>query len=129
MDTRAYLALHLGGTPSQETGTSPSSCQLLDNRIIISRPTNSHSSLFIWSQLFVPFSSIVGKLSFVYEHLLQSLSLFHAHPFTLAFPQTQLSLSFSLTHTPTHTHTHTQRAFGLYPSILFCLKHCYEWKL
>ena len=23
VDTRAYLALHLGGTPSQETGTSP----------------------------------------------------------------------------------------------------------
>ena len=31
VDTRAYLALHLGGTPSQETVTSPPRCQLLDN--------------------------------------------------------------------------------------------------
>ena len=30
MDTRAYLALYLGGTPSQETGASPPSCLLLD---------------------------------------------------------------------------------------------------
>ena len=35
VDTRAYLALHLGGTPSQETSTSPPSCQLLDNRLYI----------------------------------------------------------------------------------------------
>ena len=31
--TTAYLALHVSGTPSQETGTSPPSCQLLDNRL------------------------------------------------------------------------------------------------
>ena len=31
MDIRAYIALHLGGTPSQQTGTSPHSCLLLDN--------------------------------------------------------------------------------------------------
>ena len=30
---RAYQALYLGGTPSQETGTSPSSCLLLENRL------------------------------------------------------------------------------------------------
>ena len=30
MDIRAYVALHLGGTPSQEIGTSPPSCLLLD---------------------------------------------------------------------------------------------------
>ena len=32
-DIRAYLALHLGGTPSQETGISPPSCLLLENRL------------------------------------------------------------------------------------------------
>ena len=31
--TRAYLALYLGGTPSQETRTSPPSCLLLKNRL------------------------------------------------------------------------------------------------
>ena len=30
---RAYSALYLGGTPSQETSTSPSCCQLLENRL------------------------------------------------------------------------------------------------
>ena len=30
---RAYPALYLGGTPSQETGTSPPSCLLLENRL------------------------------------------------------------------------------------------------
>ena len=29
---RAFPALYLGGTPSQETGTSPTSCLLLENR-------------------------------------------------------------------------------------------------
>ena len=33
---RAYPALFLGGTPSQETGTSPPSCQLLENRLYMS---------------------------------------------------------------------------------------------
>ena len=33
--TRAYPALYLGGTPSQETGTSPPSCLLLENRLYI----------------------------------------------------------------------------------------------
>ena len=32
---RAYIALHLGGTPSQKTGSSPPSCLLLDNRLYI----------------------------------------------------------------------------------------------
>ena len=36
-DIRAYLALHLGGTPSQETGISPPSCLLLENRLYIWR--------------------------------------------------------------------------------------------
>ena len=31
--TRAYPALYLGGTPSQETGTSPPSCLLLENHL------------------------------------------------------------------------------------------------
>ena len=35
MDTRAYLALYLGGTHSQETGTSPPSCLLLDNHLFM----------------------------------------------------------------------------------------------
>ena len=30
--TRTYPALHLGGTPSQKTGTSPPRCLLLENR-------------------------------------------------------------------------------------------------
>ena len=33
--TRAYPALYLGGTPSQETGTSPPCCLLLENRLYI----------------------------------------------------------------------------------------------
>ena len=33
VDTRAYIALYLGGTPSQDSGTSPPSCLLLDNRL------------------------------------------------------------------------------------------------
>ena len=33
--TRAYPALYLGGTPSQETSTSPPSCLLLKNRLYI----------------------------------------------------------------------------------------------
>ena len=33
VDIRAYVALHLGGTPSQETGTSPPSCLLFENRL------------------------------------------------------------------------------------------------
>ena len=36
---RAYQALHLGGTPSQETGTSLPSCLLLENRLLMS-PTS-----------------------------------------------------------------------------------------
>ena len=32
---RAYSALYLGGTPSQETGTSPPSYLLLENRLYI----------------------------------------------------------------------------------------------
>ena len=35
MITRAYPALYHSGTPSQETGTSPPSCQLLENRLHI----------------------------------------------------------------------------------------------
>ena len=35
VDIRAYVALHLGGTPSQETGTIPPSCLLLDNRLLM----------------------------------------------------------------------------------------------
>ena len=33
LDNRAYPALYLGGTHSQETGTSPPSCLLLKNRL------------------------------------------------------------------------------------------------
>ena len=33
VDIRAYVALHLGGTPSQETGPSLPSCLLLDNHL------------------------------------------------------------------------------------------------
>ena len=33
--TRAYPPLYLGGTPSQETGTSPPSCLLLKNRLCL----------------------------------------------------------------------------------------------
>ena len=36
VDKRAYLALYLGGTPSQRTGTRPPSCLLLENRLCIS---------------------------------------------------------------------------------------------
>ena len=32
---RAYPALNLSGTPSQETGTRPPSCLLLENRLYI----------------------------------------------------------------------------------------------
>ena len=32
---RAYSALYLGGTPSQETGTGPPSCLLLENSLYI----------------------------------------------------------------------------------------------
>ena len=35
LSIRAYPALYLGGTPSQETGTSPPSCLLLENRLYI----------------------------------------------------------------------------------------------
>ena len=35
MITRAYVALYLGGTPSQETGTTPPSCLLLKNHLCI----------------------------------------------------------------------------------------------
>ena len=35
VDNRASLALYLGGTPSQRTGTSPPSCLLFDNRLYI----------------------------------------------------------------------------------------------
>ena len=37
METRAYIALYLdlSGTPRKETGTSPPSSQLLDNRLYI----------------------------------------------------------------------------------------------
>ena len=34
--TRAYPALYLGGTPSNETVTSPPSCLLLENRLYMS---------------------------------------------------------------------------------------------
>ena len=34
---RAYPALYVGGTPSQETGTSTPSCLLLENRLYMSR--------------------------------------------------------------------------------------------
>ena len=45
VDTRAYLALHFGGTPSQETGTSRPSCQLLDNRLYMSPISNMKTYL------------------------------------------------------------------------------------
>ena len=35
MIIRAYPALYLGGTPSQETRTSPPSCLLLENRLLM----------------------------------------------------------------------------------------------
>ena len=34
---RAYPALYIGGTPSQETGTRPPSCPLLENRLYMSK--------------------------------------------------------------------------------------------
>ena len=33
VDIRAYIAIQLGGSPSQETGTSPPNHLLLDNRL------------------------------------------------------------------------------------------------
>ena len=42
--TRAYPALYLGGTPSQETGTSPPCCLLLENCLYMS--PDSHMKLF-----------------------------------------------------------------------------------
>ena len=49
---RAYTALYLGGTPSQRTGASPPSCQLLDNSLYIARDKESiihlATLLIIW---------------------------------------------------------------------------------
>ena len=42
--TRAYPALYFGGTPSQETGTSPPSSLLLENRLDTS--PDSHMKIF-----------------------------------------------------------------------------------
>ena len=49
VDHRAYKALHLSGTSSLTTGTSPPSCQLLDNQLYIS--TRLHGSLVYYSVL------------------------------------------------------------------------------
>ena len=47
VDIRAYVALHLGGTPSQETSTSPPSCLLLDNRLsMVPRPGHKNEAYF-----------------------------------------------------------------------------------
>ena len=53
VDIRAYLALYLGGTPSQETGTRPPSCLPLYNRLYMYTSLSlSHPlSLFISSLL------------------------------------------------------------------------------
>ena len=40
--SRAYPALYLSGTPSQETGTSPPSCLLLENRLYILQLDNKY---------------------------------------------------------------------------------------
>ena len=47
MDIRGYVALHLGGTPSQETGTSPPSCLLLENRLYILGQISSLGHLYV----------------------------------------------------------------------------------
>ena len=47
----AYPALYLGGTPSQDTGTSPPSSQLLENRLYISPLLCS--DILVWSSFLV----------------------------------------------------------------------------
>ena len=51
VNIRAYVALHLVGTPSRETGTSPPHCLFLDNRLYMSPDSHMkvHGALF-WSK-------------------------------------------------------------------------------
>ena len=46
------LDLHLSGTPSQKTGTSPPSCLLLDNRLYMRAPSYCSFELGFTTQLF-----------------------------------------------------------------------------
>ena len=60
MDTRAYLALNLGGTPSQETGTIPPSCILLDNRLyIVPAGTSAEMTRNDWNIPHIPRPRII----------------------------------------------------------------------
>ena len=68
MDIRAYIALHLGGTPSQETGTSPPSCLLLKNCLYMSPDSHMKEQ------------SMRLKLTLSYSWELLLLSLFLLRP-------------------------------------------------
>ena len=52
-------ALYLGGTPSQQTGTSPPSCLLLDNRLYIKKCQN----LFAYIQFNIKLCMSKTKMS------------------------------------------------------------------
>ena len=61
VDIRAYIALCLGGTPSQETGTSSPSCLLLDNRLFIFNTTQiSNPNLQIIQNLYLLYSLVMS---------------------------------------------------------------------
>ena len=52
--TRAYPALYLGGTPSQETRTSPPSCLLLKNRIYVRSINQANQNVEVFLILLTP---------------------------------------------------------------------------
>ena len=56
MEIRAYIALHLGGTTSQETSTRLPSCLLLDNRLNIGETGDIYIKMLIKSLIFLALS-------------------------------------------------------------------------
>ena len=85
MIIRAYPALYLGGTPSQETGNSPPSCQLLKNCLSIYF-TNT-------TMLWVPLKTVTN---FVMSSVLQTIRTSHVQPFFMYSIQTVVHLGFEL---------------------------------
>ena len=75
MNSRANVALHLGGTPGQETGTSPLSCLLLDNRLWRWLPTDMDVH-FNFS--FLAFQS--KTTNFSKQKLVNQVLLIQTHP-------------------------------------------------
>ena len=65
VDIRAYIALHLSGTPSQETSSSPPSCLLLDNLEWIFIQSKQIDASVDWNRSCFYFQTIQKTLSYV----------------------------------------------------------------